>query len=66
MHPKHQIIAAMIKDQRIKKKLTLRAAARLAKMQASQLKNIEAAKVSMTLPTAVRIFQALDIQITLP
>jgi len=66
MHAKHQLIATMIKDQRIKKKLTLRGAARLAKMQAQQLKNIELGKVSMTLPTAVRIFQALDIQITLP
>lgn len=66
MHPKHQLIAAMIKNQRQKKKLTLRAAARLAKMQATQLKKIEDGMVSMTIPTAARLCEALDIQITLP
>jgi transcriptional regulator with XRE-family HTH domain len=55
-------IGAIIKEARIKKKLTLRGGARLADMQPFRLSQIEAGKCSTTLPTFLRICRAFQIK----
>lgn len=59
-------VGAIIKEARLKKKLTLRGGARLADVQPFRLSQIESGKTSMTLPTCVRICRAFEIQILLP